>query len=201
MEAHEEGCELKAEELISRYKEKFRVIDFTRHELRQHEQKGKASNVSWCAEHLEPIFEKNMINPEQVFLTILDADSWAPDLYFDILEEEIIKNYEKRHMIIFQPPQIFTRNNLDVPITTRVYDLMHAFSHCTNLYSIFDFTFALSNYTISYNLIKSVGFWDTCADAIGEYFHTCQKIFWKTNGEAKTIPIYVPFNQVNVSTC
>lgn len=141
-----------------------------------------------------------MIDPDQVFLTVLDADSWAPDLYFDILEEEIIKNYEKRFTIIFQPPQIFTRNNLDVPVTTRVYDLMHSFLHCSNLFSVFDFTFALSNYTISYKLIKSVGFWDTCADAIGEDFHTCQKVYWKTNGDMKTVPIYVPFNQVNIST-
>jgi hypothetical protein len=103
-------------------------------------------------------------------------------------------------MLIFQPPQIFTRNFLDVPITTRVYDLMHSYLHCSNLFSFFSFTFALSNYTVSYKLIKSVGFWDTCADAIGEDFHTCQKIYWKTNGEARTIPIYVPFNQVNIAT-
>lgn len=77
---------------------------------------------------------------------------------------------------------------------------MHSFLHCSNLFSVFDFTFALSNYTISYKLIKNVGFWDTCADAIGEDFHTCQKVYWKTNGEMKTVPIYVPFNQVNIST-
>jgi len=34
-----------------------------------------------------------MINPDSVFLTILDADSWAPDVYFDIMEEHIINNY------------------------------------------------------------------------------------------------------------
>ena len=55
MEAHEEGSELKGEELKKRYKDKFKLIDYTRHEVREHEQKGKASNVSWCAEHLEPI--------------------------------------------------------------------------------------------------------------------------------------------------
>ena len=69
------------------------MVEYTRHEVREHEQKGKASNVSWCAEHLEPILEKNMINPESVFLTILDADSWAPNLYFDVMEEHIIKNF------------------------------------------------------------------------------------------------------------
>lgn len=30
-----------------------------------------------------------MINPDSVMLTIIDADSWAPNLYFDVLEEMI----------------------------------------------------------------------------------------------------------------
>ena len=53
------------------------------------EQKGKASNVCWAAEKLEPILQKNFINADSVFLTILDADSWAPDLYIDQVEEHI----------------------------------------------------------------------------------------------------------------
>ena len=52
MEKHEEGSEQKAYQLIELFKDKFRAIDFTQHEVREFEQKGKASNVSWCAEHL-----------------------------------------------------------------------------------------------------------------------------------------------------
>lgn len=78
--------------------------------------------------------------------------------------------------------------------------MMHSFAHCSNLFSIFDLTFPLSNYTLSYKLIKKIGFWDTCPDAIGQDFHTTQKAYWKTGGEIKTIPIYTPFNQVNIST-
>lgn len=81
---------------------------------------------------------------------------------------------------MFQPPQIFTRNNLNVPFVTRVQDIMHSYLQCTNLFSVFDITFPISNYTLSYKLIKRVGFWDTCADAIGEDFHMAQKVFWKT---------------------
>ena len=135
-----------------------------------------------------------------MFLTILDADSWAPNIYFDLVEEHIIKNYEKRHTCIYQPPQIFTRNNLDVPVITRVYDMMHSFAHCSNLFSIFGLTFPLSNYTLIYTLVKNIGFWDTCADAIGEDFHTTQKAYWKTNGNITCVPIYAPFNQVNIAT-
>lgn len=98
------------------------------------------------------------------------------------------------------PTQIFTRNYLDVPMFTRIYDLLHSFAHATNSYSCMDLGFPLSNYTISYKLIKRIGFWDTCADAIGEDFHTAQKTYWKTHGEVKMRPIYVCFNQVNIST-
>ena len=80
----------------------------------------------------------------------MDADSWAPNLYFEIMEEHIKNNYEKRAIYIYQPPQIFTRNHMDVPVFTRVYDMMHSFAHCSNLYSCFDLTFPLSNYTLSY---------------------------------------------------
>lgn len=83
---------------------------------------------------------------------------------------------------------------------TRVYDTMHCVAHCSNLYSDIGFTFPLSNYTLSYNLIKKIGFWDTCADAIGEDFHTTQKAYWKTGGDIEVIPIYAPFNQVNIAT-
>jgi hypothetical protein len=39
--------------------------------------------------------------------------------------------------------------------------------HYSNLESAFNIGFPLSNYTLSFNLIKKVGFWDTCPDAIG----------------------------------
>jgi hypothetical protein len=83
---------------------------------------------------------------------------------------------------MFQPPQIFTRNNLDVPMMTRVHDILHSYLHFSNFFSFFDFTFPISNYTVSYKLMKNIGFWDTCADAIGEDFHTALKAYWKTEG-------------------
>lgn len=116
------------------------------------------------------------------------------------MEEYLSKHRNKKDEIVFAPPQIFTRNYLDVPIVTRVFDTMLCFSHTTQLPSVVGISFPLSNYSISYAFIKSVGFWDTCADAIGEDFHTTQKAFWKSKGKMTTVPIYVPFNQVNLAT-
>lgn len=53
MEEHEKDSDVKAQQLIARFQNKFRFIDFTRHTIREFEQKGKASNVSWCVEHME----------------------------------------------------------------------------------------------------------------------------------------------------
>ena len=102
-----------------------------------------------------------------MFLTIIDADTWAPNIYFDEMEEHITKNWEKRHTFIYQPPQMFSRNHMDVPMMVRAYDLLHGTMHFTNLQSLFGITFPLSNYSMSFRLIKRIGFWDTCADAIG----------------------------------
>ena len=49
-------------------------------------------------------------------------------------------------------------------------------------------------------LIKQVGYWDTCGDAIGEDFHMTIKSFWKTKGNVYTEYIHLPFNQLNVQT-
>jgi hypothetical protein len=99
MEAHEEHSELKAEELIKKYNGKFRLMGYTLHQLREFEQKGKASNVSWCAEHLEERFFKPYgININNVFLTIIDADSWVPAIYIKEVEDHMTadSNYARR---------------------------------------------------------------------------------------------------------
>lgn len=101
MEAHEKDSDLKAIRLVEKFKNKFRFINYSIHHIREFEQKGKASNVSWCVEHLGPALKENNIPEENLFLTIIDADSWVPPIYMDLLEEEIHKNYNQRHINIY----------------------------------------------------------------------------------------------------
>ena len=67
-------------------------MSFTKHQIRKYEQKGKAANVSWCVENMGPIFEKYFIQPESVMLTVIDSDSWTPDIYVDVLEQKMIED-------------------------------------------------------------------------------------------------------------
>ena len=169
--------------------------------MRPHEQKGKAANVSWCAEHMEEDYLLPMkIDPSRVMLTIIDADSWVPVAYIDEVDRELEERYEDRHGLIFEPCQMFTLNHWEVPLFTRTYDLTHGLVHFSNLFSLFHTSFPLSNYSLSYSLAKRIGFWDTCPDAIGEDFHTTIKAFWKTKGAVKTVSVFTPFNQLNIST-
>jgi len=71
---------------------------------------------------------------------------------------------------------------MEVPHITRTYDISHGLVHFSNLHSIFKTSFPLSNYSLSYALASSIGFWDTHPDAIGEDFHTTIKAFWKRKG-------------------
>ena len=73
---------------------------------------------------------------------------------------------EIKDLCVFSAPQIYARNHLDVPVINRTFDSMHSLVQLANLVAV-RFSFPLSNYSISYNLAKNMGWWDTCADAIG----------------------------------
>jgi hypothetical protein len=102
-----------------------------------------------------------MINLDDVFVTVVDADSWAPNCYFNEVENHLYDNYDSRHSFIYQPTQIYTRNNMEVPIIVRTYDDMYSSLHASNQISCSGVTFSFSNYTLSYALVKKIGFWDT----------------------------------------
>lgn len=90
MEAHEPDSDKKAEKIAKKFKGKFKMIEFTVHTMRQYEQKGKAANVSWCAEHIEEDFLiPNKIDPESVMLTIIDCDSWVPRQYLQEVDRHL----------------------------------------------------------------------------------------------------------------
>ena len=91
-------------------------------------------------------------------------------------------------------------NNLDVPILNRTLDDLHASLHNANMISCFGLAFPLSNYSFSYKLIKEIDYWDTTTDNIADDYHIVMKAVWKTEGRAKAIPIWTPFNQTNLST-
>ena len=68
--------------------------------------------MNWCVERVMESFEKLMVHEDNVMVTVMDADSWVPEVYVDRLETHLSEHLEDRHKIIYQPPQIYTRNNM-----------------------------------------------------------------------------------------
>lgn len=84
----------------------------------------------------------------------------CPAEYIDQVNAHFFRNPKEFNNLVFNPTQIFKRNDANVPILTRSFDNYHSFGHCNNTVSFFNFSSPFSNYSLSYNLIKEVGFWD-----------------------------------------
>lgn len=128
-------------------------MSFTRHELAAGESKTKSSNINYCVRHMVPKLLENHVDMDTVFITIMDADSHIPEAYVDQMEEHIERNYDARHLYIYQPPQIFCQNERETSFFVRVMDNLMSFLQCSNLYSVFNFTIPVSNYSMSYKLL------------------------------------------------
>lgn len=130
----------------------------------------------------------------------MDSDSIIPEPYVDQVERHIEENYDQRHLHIYQPPQFFTRNEREASFFVRYIDTIMCTMQTSQLFSMFGYTLAVSNYSLSYRLLERIGFWDTCIYSKGEDIRMASKAYWGTKGESKTVPIYIPINQLSLVT-
>lgn len=98
------------------------------------------------------------------------------------------------------PPIFFSRNCFEVPAAVRVTDITWSALVMSNLSSGRGIAFPCSTYSLTMILAEKVGYWDTDADAVGEDLHMWLKCFFKTEGLARSVPIFVPINLTNVQT-
>lgn len=102
------------------------------------------------------------------------------------------------YMLLLAPPIFFSRNSFEVPAAVRVTDITWSAMVMSNLSNSRGLAFPCSTYSLSMVLAERVGYWDTDADSVGEDLHMWLKCFFKTDGAARSAPIYVPINLTNV---
>ncbi|CAG8492816.1 5091_t:CDS:2 [Acaulospora colombiana] len=162
------------------------------------ESRGKGSNVAYAArEACDYLVRK--IDRRRVVFTITDSDSAIPELYVRHVEKALSES-EDPYNTICSPPIFFSRNALNVPAAVRVTDIMWSIMVMQNLSNPRGLAFPCSTYSLSMVLAEQVGFWDTDKDAVGEDLHMWLKCFFKTGGQARSVPIFVPINLTNVET-
>ncbi|KAG2206766.1 hypothetical protein INT47_003708 [Mucor saturninus] len=198
MEASEEGWEDKGERLKDYFEGRFHGFIMTGHPVGiPGEYRGKGSNVNYavrngCAEMLNRGYDRR-----QIILTVMDSDAAIPEMYILEVEEALMKS-DDPYYTICAPPIFFSRNCAQVPACVRMADITWAAMVMSNLSNSSGLCVPCSNYTLSFILAERVGYWDVDADAIGEDMHMWLKCFFKTDGHARTAPIYVPINLTNV---
>ena len=190
MEQSEEKHLSKAIMLQAEFEDKFAGMFYTVHPSNvDGEIAGKASNVNYAAREC---YRK--VNPSSTIVTISDADTIFNQRYFLHMDAEMS---EKKN-VMFAPPVLFNRNSLNVPSVVRITDIQWcSFAYAT--FGIYDgIGFPMSVYSLPMELVHRVGYWDTCASAIGEDMHMFLKCFFSTQGDltVKTIPY--PVSQTNV---
>ncbi|GAA5806702.1 hypothetical protein MFLAVUS_000050 [Mucor flavus] len=199
MEASESGWEQKGDRLRDYFAGRFHGFIITGHPVGiPGEYRGKGSNVNYAVRNgCATMTEELGYDRRQIILTIMDSDAAIPELYIMEVESALAKS-DDPYYTICAPPIFFSRNCNEVPASVRMADITWAAMVMSNLSNSDGLCVPCSNYSLSFILAERVGYWDVDADAIGEDMHMWLKCFFKTDGHARTAPIYVPINLTNV---
>jgi hypothetical protein len=146
---------------------------------------------------LEPFFGKYGIDPSSVELTIMDADSLIPDVYIREIEKKC-RSGQNKHNFIFGLPQVYSINRRESQIMGRIHDTLYTQMHFSTFHSFCKASTPVSNYSISYQTLKEVGFNDNHKDTIAEDTHIVLKTISKTKGRVQSEPIFAFSNQMSL---
>ncbi|KAJ2956663.1 hypothetical protein NQZ79_g7509 [Umbelopsis isabellina] len=198
MEGSEIGHEEKGANLLNYFKNSFLHFIITVHppDL-PGESRGKGANVSYAARNGCNEMLLRGVERRHIILTVTDSDSAIPELYVKEVDRALALA-DDPYMLLLAPPIFFSRNSFEVPAAVRVTDITWSAMVMSNLSNSRGLAFPCSTYSLSMVLAERVGYWDTDADSVGEDLHMWLKCFFKTDGAARSAPIYVPINLTNV---
>jgi hypothetical protein len=199
MEASEADSDLKGNMLKEELQHMFREFIVTVHPVNvPGEARGKASNVNYAVrQSYRYLTQERDYSLQDLLVTVSDSDSGIPELYTTKLEEAYHSTHNP-NTVIYASPTFFSRNPHNVPAVVRIADIMWSAMVIQNLANLRGMIFPCSNYSLSMELAKKVGWWDPYDEAVGEDLHMFLKCFWNTNTVARGVPVYVPINMCHV---
>lgn len=188
MEKREEGAREKADILISEFEDKFGSIFATIHPDIEGEVKGKSSNEGYAGRvAYAKLVEKKIIDLDFATISSVDADSIFDKQYFAYLSYKFL-NDPKRYHKFWQSANVNHNNFWHVPAPVRVIAFFGSLWR-TGVLIQGDRLISNSTYSLSFKLLKNIGFWDT--DVIPEDYRIFFKAFYKLKGECWVDPIFL----------
>lgn len=188
MEKREESGKKKATNLNKEFEGIFGGITSTFHPDILGEVKGKSSNESYGAKEFDREFiQTNIIDIDYATITTADADSMFDRQYFSYLGYDFLKE-PKKYNRFWQSANVDHNNFWSVPAATRVFSFFSSLWR-TGLLVQGDRLIATSTYSLSFKLLKEIGFWDT--DVIPEDYRIFFKAFFAKKGNIAANPIFL----------
>lgn len=188
MEEREKDVREKSAILIAAFKHTFFDIFATYHPDLIGEVKGKSSNQAFAAHVVDKeLVAKGKIDARFATISSVDADSIFDKQYFSYVTYKFLTN-PKRYNTFWQSANVHYNNFWNVPAPIRVMSFFSSLWR-TGLLMQKDRLVTNSTYTLSFAMLKEIGFWDT--DVIPEDYRIFFKAFYKLHGNVWAEPIFL----------
>ncbi|MDP2585810.1 MAG: glycosyltransferase family 2 protein [Candidatus Levybacteria bacterium] len=188
MEKREEDGMKKANSIIREFKNTFGDIFATYHPDIETEVKGKSSNESYASKKAYfKLIKTGIIDINFTTISSVDADSVFDKQYFSYLSYEFLTD-SKRYNKFWQSANVNHNNFWTVPAPIRVIAFFGSLWR-TALLTQKDRLITNSTYSLSFLLLKRIGFWDT--DVIPEDYRIFFKAFYELQGKVWVEPIFL----------
>ena len=188
MEEREEDGTRKAQAIIKEFKNTFGDVFATYHPDMAAEVKGKSSNESYASKKAYcKLIKTRIININFATVSSVDADSVFDKQYFSYLSYAFLTD-NKRYNKFWQSANVNHNNFWTVPAPIRIIAFFGSLWR-TALLVQKDRLISNSTYSLSFSLLKKIGFWDT--DVIPEDYRVFFKAFYKLQGKVWIEPIFL----------
>lgn len=179
----------KVKTLMSEFGDGLLGFFYTTHVLAEGEAVGKSSNTAWavrCIKHT--LVDTWGFVPEDVLLTICDADTYFDSQFMDCLAYHHAQD-PTPYNTTYQAVECFFPNIWAVPIIVRIKALIDSVGFLGQLSSPFSHPFPFAIYSQSLRTAVDCGYWDV--DIIPEDWHHFLKCWFRRDGNFRVIPVFL----------
>ena len=148
----------------------------------------KGANISWGAQQAREALVRDGIRDEQVIVSAFDADTRPSPHYFKVLSYTYLTN-PNRDVDSYQPVLLFHNNAWEVTSASRLV------GYIASMWTLVDSTRPkrlriFSSHAMGMRALVGVDFWST--NVIPDDSRQYWRMYFGTNGQAKTVPLHVP---------
>ncbi len=191
MEGSDPAAGDRAARLQQRYADRFRHVLATHHPANlPGEVRGKSANLAWATRHARQVLvDQEGYPPEQIVVTVMDADTlWHP-AYFDCLTT-LFATDDQRYTTFWQAPIRYQGNIWTAHWLMRPLHAQASAWELAYLAAPWWQALPMSSYSLSLCLLDNSGGWAT--DAVADEWHMYVRSFRAQQGRLRLQPIFLP---------